>query len=1091
MLTTPSFPRPLVVTLLVVVLAGWALGGLRPEQLRCEYLDDPIAIDTPHPRLSWAFASGGRAERQTAYQVVVGSTPRDLGRGAKVLWDSGKVLSAEQNQIEYAGRPLAANEECWWRVRVWDGEGRPGAWSETARWRMGLLRPEDWQARWVGAPAEDSAPVWERLAWVWYPDDDPRRAAPVGARFFRQRLALPSGGRLRAATLLIAVDNTHRVFVNGVEVAQGGGWNVLQAVDLRSHLQPGANVLAVEAMNGATGPNPAGLLGCVRLEPETGPETVVPIDASWKCAREAAEGWTKLDFDDSGWVAPKVLGAYGIEPWGRPSAGMAPLPWFRREFAVEKPVRRAVVHVTGLGHYDLFLDGRRVGERVLDPAWSAYDKTVYYATFDLTRGLSPGRHAFGIMLGKGFYNTRGDRRVHGVAADRPLRFILQAHLTHSDGSESVLVSDESWRTAPGPITHSAILGGEDYDARRWVEGWNRPGFDDRGWRPAQAMDGGPATLRATFAPPLTWHDVWSPVLIDEPAPGVFVYDFGQNASAVPRLKVRGRAGQTVRLTPAEQRHGMHPRRNDGRGAVNPAGVGSPNYFEYTLRGGPTEQWTPQFSYSGFQYLQVEGAVPAGRPNPGGRPVVESLESVHVRSHAAPRGQFACSEPLFERIDRLVDWAVRANLSHVLTDCPHREKLGWLEVAYLMGPSIAGRYDVARFYGKVARDCAEAQRPDGLVPTVAPAYPAFSGGFAYTPEWGAAAVVVPWLVHTWTGDRRVLAENIAAMKGFVDYMEKTATDLVPVPGLGDWYDYGHGKPVGASQFTPVELSAMATFQRCARIAADASGVLGQTADQQRYADLAARVTRAFNARWFDGVAEYRNAGSPQCANSMALVLGLAPADRTEAVLARVVEDIRQRGNQQTAGDIGHWYLLQALGRHGRHDVIHDLTLRTNLGSYGFIVNNGWTSMPEAWDADTGASMNHCMLGHIQEWFLGDVAGIRPDETAPGFARVVIAPQPVGALTWAKGEYRSVRGRIATAWRREGGRFTLAVTVPGNVVATVRLPAAVGQPIREGGRPGVAGRGWRLVDHEAGVATLEVGSGRYEFASALPGAGRERE
>jgi hypothetical protein len=581
------------------------------------------------------------------------------------------------------------------------------------------------------------------------------------------------------------------------------------------------------------------------------------------------------------------------------------------------------------------------------------------------------------------------------------------------------------------------------------------------------------------------QQTFTPVSLEEPEPGVYVYDFGQNASAVPRLRVRGQAGQTLKLTPAEQRHGMSARRNDGRGRVNPAGVGSPNYWQYTLRGTAPESWSPQFNYSGFQYLQLEGAVPVDWPNPAAKPVVEELWSVHVRNDAASVGRFECSNPLFNAIDRLVDWAVRANLAHVLTDCPHREKLGWLEVSYLMGPSIAGRYDIASFYRKISRDCADSQAPDGLIPTVAPAYPQFEGGFAYTPEWGAAAVVNPWLLYQWSGDRGGLAVRYNMMKGFVDYLGRTSKNLVPRPGLGDWYDYGHDKPLGASQFTPTELSAMATFYRCTRLVADTARALGQTEDQRHYEALATQIARAFNAHFFNGADEYRNLGSPQTANGMALSLGLVPSGREASVLERLIADIRARQNQQTAGDIGHWYLLHALAEFGRSDVIYDLTARTNLGSYGFIVRNGWTSLPEAWNVDTGASMNHCMLGHIQEWFLGWVVGIRPDPAAPGFRRFLLQPHPVGDLTWARGSYDSVRGTIRCAWQQAHGRFTLEVTVPPNTRATVWMPAESANKVREGGRSLSASRGARFLRQEPGTpaaparVVLEVASGTYQF------------
>jgi alpha-L-rhamnosidase len=885
---------------------------LTPAHLRCEYEEQPLAVDTRRPRLSWELESARRAQVQSAYQVLVASSETLLRAYRGDLWDSGKVPSSDQNQIEYGGKPLASNQDCFWKVRAWDGGDTVGDWSRPTRWSMGLLEASDWKARWIAAP----------------PD------------------------------------------TNG-------------------------------------------------------------------------------------------------------------LPVFRKTFRVAKPLRQARVHVCGLGQYDLFLDGGKVGNHFLDPAWSVYEKTVFYNTFDLTSELRRGPHTLGVMLGKGFYNTTGDRRVHGVNARRPLKFILQAHLRYADGTEETLLSDNSWRATAGPITHSAILGGEDYDARRLPAGWGRPGFNDSAWVQALETIGSGGALRAALSPPLQTFDNFRPVTIDEPQPGVFVYDFGQNASSIPRLRVRGSAGQTLRMVPAEQRHGMSSRRNDGKGPVNPAGVGNPNYFRYTLRGGAEEAWTPQFSYTGFQYLQVEGAVPKGRPNSRGLPVVEELVSVHVRNAADAVGSFECSIPLFNRVDKIIDWAVRANLSHVLTDCPHREKLGWLEVAYLMGPSIAGRYDIARFYGKVAWDIADSQQPDGLVPTVAPAYPAFAGGFAYTPEWGAAAVVIPWMLYEWYGDRSVLAERFDTMKSFVDYMRATSTNLVPRPGLGDWYDYGHGKPAGASQFTPVELTAMATFHRCARIVADTAQVLNRPEDQRRYQELADAIARAFNARYFDGKSEYRNSGSPQTANSMALVTGIVPKANQQAVLNRLVEDLVARGYQQTAGDIGYCYLLQALGRNGRHDVICNMTTRTNLGSYGFIVGNGWTSMPEAWDANTGASMNHCMLGHIQDWFLGHVAGIRPDPDAPGFRRFIVAPQPVGDLTWARGSLHSIRGPIACEWDLTKNRLRVKLTVPPNTAATLLLPTDNAVRITEKGWSLASAQGVKALGTQGGIVALDVASGRYEF------------
>jgi len=432
------------------------------------------------------------------------------------------------------------------------------------------------------------------------------------------------------------------------------------------------------------------------------------------------------------------------------------------------------------------------------------------------------------MLGKGFYNTQGDRRIHGVRSKGELMTILQASLEYADGKRDVIVTDDSWNVGAGPINHCAILAGSDFDSRL---------TEPAHWSKAIVTNYA-GTLRGAESPPMAMFERLSPIkTADEPEPGVFVYDFGQNLSAIPFIKVRGEKGKLVRITPAEQRHQQTDRHNNGTGRVNQAGVGKPNYYEYTLNGAGLESWQPQFTYGGFQYLEITGAVPKGCPNPKNLPVVEALQSIHVRSSATKVGSFSCSNPMFNQIDKSIDRAVRSNLAHVLTDCPTREKLGWLEVSYLMGPSISRRYDLSRLYAKITRDIRESQGADGVMYTVAPNYPKFRNGFRYTPEWGAAGIVIPWQLYRWYGDKRILRENFQAMKAFVDYMKNTGKDLIPKAGLGDWYDYGHGKRSGRAKFTPPELTAMATFYRCTRIVSKTAKVLGEKDDAQNYQALA--------------------------------------------------------------------------------------------------------------------------------------------------------------------------------------------------------------------------------------------------------------
>lgn len=891
--------------------------------VHCEYLANPRGIDVVRPRLSWVLSSDTRGQKQTAYQILVSSSQKELQEDMGDLWDSGKVASDQSIHVEYNGQELGSRQQCYWKVRVWDKTMKVSEWSRPASWSMGLLGSSDWKATWIKR----------------------KDVEPQGATF------------------------------------------------------------------------------------SDGPRSPYP------------------------------------------------LPVFRKVFRAQQAIQDARVYVCGLGHYELFLNGKKVGSNFLEPAWSVYEKTVYYNTYDITEMLQLGENAFGAMLGKGFYSTKGDRRIHGVDADRPLMLILQAHIRYRDGSEQIVRSDSSWKVADGPIQHCAILGGSDYDARLLPKDWDKPSYDDSAWQYAEQTRGPGGVLRACPAPPMQVFSVFKPEKIDEPEKGYYVYDFGQNASAKPRLTIRGKPGQVVRLAPAEQRHGQTGVANNGAGRVNQAGVGSPNYWQYTLRGDPEETWTPQFTYSGYQYIEVSGAVPEGRPNPDRLPVVRELVSLQVRNASSQVGSFECSNALLNQTNRLIDWAVQSNLAHVLTDCPHREKLGWLEVSYLMAPSISWNYDIAAFYTKVLRDIADSQDSNGCIYTVAPDYPRFEGGFRYSPEWGAAGVFLAWHLYQWYGDRRVLEQSFSMMKKYVDYMYATSDALIAKPGLGDWYDYGHGKSLGPSRFTPVTQTATVIFYGCSRVVSDAARILGRTEDYEHYSNLCGAIKEAFNREFFDGRAVYQNYGSPQTANSMALVLGLVEPGREQAVLGSILADLQERHYQQTAGDVGYHYLVEALDDYGCSDVLYRIVNRYDVGSYGYILKQGWTSMPEAWDATLSSSMNHCMLGHIQQWFFEGLGGIAPDY--PGFGAVKIQPEMIPDLDECSCDYQSVHGMIRSHWRRSGEGVHAMITVPVNTTATVYFPQEYRGGILEGGSPVEKAEGVHFISRQSGQVLYGLQSGTYRF------------
>ncbi|WP_428940854.1 family 78 glycoside hydrolase catalytic domain [Fontivita pretiosa] len=757
----------------------------------------------------------------------------------------------------------------------------------------------------------------------------------------------------------------------------------------------------------------------------------------------------------------------------------------RREFEVKPGLRRAVVHVCGLGQYELHFNGARVGQDLLSPGWTHYDKTLLYDTHDVTAMLRQGRNAVGIVLGNGMYHVqRRNRFAKFTGSFGPLKAILHLRLEYQDGTVEFVGTDETWRTHPGPIVYNSIYGGEDHDARLDPAGWDSPGFDDRNWRHAVAQVRPGGTLRGycVSADPIRAIETRAPISVKTFPDGSAVYDFGQNASFMPRLRVSGPAGSTVRLTPAEI---TLP---DGR--INRFTMGNPSrglsWWQYTKSTDGQESWFPRFYYVGSRYIRAD-FIPPGHEDPPKQgdsvdrsqlPKIESLEAVIVHSIAPPAGTFATSNDLLNRIRELVRWAQRSNMVSVLTDCPHREKLGWLEQYHLNGPAIRYEFDLPRVFTKAMRDMADAQTPEGMVPNIAPEYTQFKGAFRSAAEWGAAFIAVPWQQYLFSGDVDLLRAHYREMKRYFAYLESRARDLILSEGLGDWYDLGPEKP-GAAQLTPPPVTATAFFYQDARLLSQIAAVLGHEDEAKDFEARAERIRDSYNRHFFNAEAG-TYATNSQCANALPLVMGIVEPKDRDRVLAALVQDVEQRGYAMTAGDVGFRYLLQALAEGGRSDVIYRMINQDTKPGYGYMLKKGATSLTESWDANGTSSHNHFMLGHITEWFYKDLAGIDVDPAGPGFKRIVIRPQPVGDLKWVQASYESIHGLIEVRWERDEQRLVLRATIPANTTATVHVPLMRSDAaVYEGDLPAEQSPGVKLLQRQGDRAIFAIESGSYVF------------
>ena len=780
------------------------------------------------------------------------------------------------------------------------------------------------------------------------------------------------------------------------------------------------------------------------------------------------------------WIAADPDGIRQSQARGNDDVRVAfapPLPIFRDTFPVSKPVVRATLFLSGLGESEAMLNGKLVTHAILTPGWTDYRKTVLYDTYDVTQFLHAGINAIGVMLGNGMYNVQGvqGRYTKFIGSFGQPKLIVELRLHYADGSTSIVSSSNRWKTTSGPILFSSIYGGEDYDARRALTGWTLPTFHDAAWKPAVLVDGPGGVLRVERLPPVEVTQTYLPVKANRINSNLTVYDLGKNFAGRPVITVCGPRGSSVRILSGELL--------DDAGRVSQASQAAspdaPVVLNYKLGGDGLERWTPQFTYSGFRYAEVTVS--------GKRvlPTVEAFEGQSIHDAVSVDGSFSTSNDLLNRIHNLIDTAILNNTVSVLTDCPTREKLGWLEQTHLAGPSILYNYDLSLLYRKMARDMRDSQTADGMVPAIAPEVVAFlddSGhntDFRDSPEWGSAIILSPWNAYTFYGDEQILRDNYDAMVAYANYLQTRAHDNIISYGLGDWYDIGPSLP-GKSQLTGEGMTATAIYYQDLTDLTRIATILDKTADAAQFASRAAAVKASIDSHFFHPEADNYDKGS-QTANAMGLALGLVTEDHRAGVLSNLIADIRRHQNHVTAGDIGFHYVVRALTDSGRSDVLYDMLTRTDSPSYGYQLSRGATALIEAWDGNPTSSQDHFMLGHAEEWFYRGLAGIDFDLDRERSRRIWIHPQIVGDIHFASASYKSVLGRIASNWQRDGDTLQLGVTIPPGTTATISFPQEFSRSVLESGHGLRGDDGVLSVSDTPGPTSIVVGSGIYHFVA----------
>jgi alpha-L-rhamnosidase len=956
-------------------LTGFVLRAAEIGNLRCEYMANPLGVDKATPRLSWMIVSSIRGDLQKAYQVVVSSSRELLAKDEGDMWNTGKVESDRSVQMEYNGKVLHAGSAYFWKVRIWDAEGKVSAWSEPARWSMGLLQPADWMnARWIAYKGGDT---WKK-EWKQHKDSE----------------------------------------LNSVKPAE---W-----------------------------PN-----------------------TSWP------------------WLTGKDSTIFTLFEMAEPKYDPSPL--FRKEFVINKKIRAASLYVCGLGYYEAFLNGAKIGNHVLDPAWTNFEKRSLYVTYDITSLLLRGENAIGIMLGRGQYNPLCND-IWGLSRsawiDQPKVIALLA-IEYMDGTLSTIITDDSWKTCGGPIVYDDTRHGELYDARLEQKGWNSPAFNDNSWRNAAIVQWD-APLESQMMPPVRCFEPITPVKTFYKGNGITIYDIGKNIAGWARVTLSGRAGDKVLVeyceTPADS--SLIPDLSPSRFQYKIKDKHYASFYDkcvnvrqqngYILKGEGDETFECHFSYKGFQFIRITAAPDV---------IVRQVKGIPVHTDVEINGGFSCSNEVINQTQRNAVNSLLNNYHSIATDCPHREKQGWTADNYISSLAAMYNFNMAAFYNKWLTDLAGTQSPEGGLNTVAPSTNYDKNA---STVWPAAIVFIPWDMYGFYADTRTLSENYPTMVKFVkSSLLRQVKDKPEIINevLGDWLApiMTLSDTMRNNTMAPPEgmtLYATASQYLMVRRLSEINTILGRPHESKEMSEWATRIGRSFDNEFFDENTGIFHGDKPtayrQSANIVPLQYGLVPAENKSRVLSSLLQDIHAQGDRLGTGFMGTAALMDYLPVEDP-ELAYIIATQNTYPGWGYMIAQGANSMWESWDGYD--SRNHTPFCLISGYFYKYLAGIQMDYAAPGFKHFIINPSVVGDLNFVNAWHDAPYGRIKSSWKRENGRFTLEVSIPVNTSATICVPSIPGSGITESGRPASDAEGVKYVREENGKAIFEVASGNYSFQSLI--------
>jgi len=746
--------------------------------------------------------------------------------------------------------------------------------------------------------------------------------------------------------------------------------------------------------------------------------------------------------------------------------------YFRKEFKAGQSIKNATVHIVGLGHYELYINGNKIGDQVLAEPPTDYTQAVKYNTFDVTKQLKAGTNAIGAVLGNGrFFTMRPKYKPKKIKEFGFPKMLLQLEITYADGHKQVITSDASWKfTADGPIRTNNEYDGEEYDATKELNGWTLPGYKDDQWLKPQLVDAPGGRLEPQMNEFIKVVKTIKPISIAQIKPGLWIMDMGQNFAGWVQMKVRGKAGDKVTLRYAETLK--------KEGDLYVANLRDAKVTDiYTLKGVGEEVWHPVFVFHGFRFVEISGYP--------GTPTVDDFEGQVVSDDMENTGQLATSNQWINQIYRNSYWGILSNYKGMPIDCPQRnERMPWLGDRAIGSLGESFVFDNEKLYAKWLDDIEEAQRPDGCIPDVAPAYWNY---YSDNMTWPGTYILIADMLYNQYGDKGPIEKHYASMKKWLSYMRSKyiKNDLMTKDKYGDWCvppespELIHSRD--SSRNTNGEVIATAYYYRMLFLMQHFAKLLNKPQEANEFSTIALRTALAFNNKFLDRKT-FKYSNNTVTANLLPLYFGMVPAEDKPAVFRNIVNKIDEANDHISTGVVGTQWLMRGLSSYGRTDLAYKIATNTDYPSWGYMIKHNATAIWELWNGDTAApamnSHNHVMLlGDLIAWFYQDLAGIKAD--APGFKTIKMKPEPVGGLDSVAASYETPYGLVKSSWKKVDNNMQWHITVPANTRALIYLPVGTMSDVREQGKAISTSSGLKYIGQKEGREVVEAGSGEYNF------------